>query len=468
MKPISKITKNFNIQTKFFLYFSILSFAIISFVLLTIFYFQREAILNKARDKAFELTRILAYSSVNAVLLDDYTILQMLIDSMSDSPDIRSIAIIDTGGTVMAASDPKMRGTQYKDELSRKALSGDTFILQNESSSGGDEVWNTALIIYNLNEPVGVARLKYSIHNAYGNLINTIAGIGLLAILLSFIMAYQLAKTFSNPIKEVVHLADEYGKGNFQAEINVQRNDEIGHLITSLNLLSHKLQILIEEKVNNENLMMIGEFSSFIMHDIKNPLAGIYLLAEGINYAISDDDPLKEYSNELLLSVKKVQDFTQQTLDIARINKISLQLIDIRGLIQKTLDGLNLKKVKIITHFDPLFTGMHADERMLSMAIRNLLTNAAEAVSINGKIIIQTKKLDDEGVIIIEDNGIGIDEERLKTIFRPFISDKPGGHGMGLAMVKKAVISHHGKIKAESVLGEGTKFTITLPLNGLF
>lgn len=468
MNAVSKKIKNFNIQTKFFLYFSILSFAIISFVILTIFYFQKQAIFDRAKEKAFELTRILAYSSVNAVLLDDYTILQMLIDSMSDSPDIRSIAIIDTSGTVLAASDPQLRGTRYKDELSRKALSSDTFILESQSSAGGDEIWNTAVIIYNLNEPIGVARLKYSVHNAYGNLSSTIGFIGLLAILLSFIMAFQLAKTFSNPIKQVVNLAEEYGKGNFKAEINIRRSDEIGQLISSLNLLSHKLQALIEEKVNNENLMMIGEFSSFIMHDIKNPLAGIYLLAEGINYAIADDDPLKEYSNELLLSVKRVQDFTQQTLDVARINKLTLQLIDIRSLIEKTLEEINLKDVRVITRFDPDFTGLHADERMLSMAIRNLITNAAEALTSNGKIIIQTRKLENEGEIIIEDNGVGIDAERLKTIFRPFISDKPGGHGMGLAMVKKAIISHHGKIKAESVLGKGTKFTITLPLTGLF
>jgi len=466
MNLLKKISLRFTIQSKFFLNFTILSLAILSFVLLTIFYFQKQTILKKAQEKAFELTRILAYSSVNAVLLDDYTILQMLIDSMSDSPDINSIAIIDTSGIVLASSNPELRGTRYNDELSKRALASETYILENESTDNKNEIWNTAVIIYNLNKPIGTARLKYTIHNAYEDLINTVAIIGLLAVFLSFFMAYKLAKTFSKPIKEVVYLANEYGKGNFNAVIKSKRSDEIGQLIDALNLLSHELQVHIEEKVNNENLMMLGEFSSFIMHDIKNPLAGIYLLAEGINYEIKDSDPLKEYSKELLTSVKKVQDFTQQTLDVARINKVSLHLIDIHHLILKAIDSLNISKIKIIKNFDHSFSGIQADSRMLSMAIRNLITNASEAVSNNGVIIITTKKIEHQCQITIEDNGIGINEESLKTIFRPFISDKPGGHGMGLAMVKKSIISHHGKIEVKSTLGEGTKFTIILPING--
>ncbi len=465
MNSLKNISINFNIQTKFFLYFTLLSLSILSFVLLTIFYYQKQTILKTAQEKAFELTRILAYSSVNAVLLDDYTVLQMLIDSMSDSPDINSIAIIDTTGTVLASSAPELRGTRYNDELSKKALTSDTFILENESTDNKNEIWNTAVIIYNLDKPIGTARLRYTIHDAYGELINTVVIIGLLSVLLSFILAYKLAKTFSKPIKEVVHLANEYGKGNFNAIIESKRRDEIGQLIIALNLLSQELQTLIEEKVNNENLMMLGEFSSFIMHDIKNPLAGIYLLAEGINYEIKDTDPLKEYSKELLLSVKKVQDFTQQTLDVARVNKVNLHLIDIHHLILETIESLNTDKIKIIKNFDRTFSGIQADSRMLSMAIRNLLTNAKEAISNNGVIIITTKKIEHQCKIIIKDNGIGIDEERLKTIFRPFISDKPGGHGMGLAMVKKSILSHQGKIEVESILGEGTKFTIILPIN---
>ena len=463
---INKIKINFSIQTKFVLYFTILSLSIISFILLTTLYFQRQTILKKAQEKAFELTRILAYSSVNAVLLDDYLILQMLIDSMSDNPDINSIAIIDTTGVVLASNNPELRGTIYDDKLSKKALASDTYILEKESTNSKHEIWNTAVIIYNLNEPIGTARLRYTIHDAYKDLINTIVIIGLLAVFLSIFMAYKLAKTFSKPIKEVVYLANEYGKGNFNAVIKSKRSDEIGQLINALNLLSHELQVLIEEKVNNENLMMLGEFSSFIMHDIKNPLAGIFLLAEGINYEIKDTDPLKEYTKELLISVKKVQNFTQQTLDVARINKVNLHLIDIHHLILKTIDSLNIDKIKIIKNFDLSFSGIQADSRMLSMAIRNLLTNAAEALSKNGVIIVTTKKVEHQCKIIIEDNGIGINEESLKTIFRPFISDKPGGHGMGLAMVKKSIISHHGKIEVESTLEEGTKFTIILPING--
>ncbi|MGD9900422.1 MAG: ATP-binding protein, partial [Calditrichaceae bacterium] len=88
--------------------------------------------------------------------------------------------------------------------------------------------------------------------------------------------------------------------------------------------------------------------------------------------------------------------------------------------------------------------------------------NAAEAIEGKGQITIQTS-LGDDVKIMVADTGIGIPEDRLATIFRPFFSMKNDGHGLGLAMVKKAVIAHRGKIDVESKKGEGSVFTISLP-----
>ena len=103
------------------------------------------------------------------------------------------------------------------------------------------------------------------------------------------------------------------------------------------------------------------------------------------------------------------------------------------------------------------------DRQFLNMAFKNLLTNASEAIEGHGSICIETQ-CNDNLIIKISDTGTGIEEERINSIFRPFFSMKNTGHGLGLAMVKKAIIAHQGDIKVESKLGVGTTFIISLPL----
>ena len=94
--------------------------------------------------------------------------------------------------------------------------------------------------------------------------------IGIIAILISLVLSYYFARSISNPIKQVVELANAYGKGDLEATIPIEREDEIGHLIHSLNKLSQDLKHMIEEKISNESLVMIGEFAAYIIHDLKN------------------------------------------------------------------------------------------------------------------------------------------------------------------------------------------------------
>jgi signal transduction histidine kinase len=106
---------------------------------------------------------------------------------------------------------------------------------------------------------------------------------------------------------------------------------------------------------------------------------------------------------------------------------------------------------------------INADYQLLLMAIKNLLTNAIEACNNGGEILINTDWCDNQAIIRVCDSGCGIPNDRLKTIFRPFFSLKKEGHGLGLAMVRKAVILHQGKVEVQSQEGVGSTFTIYLP-----
>jgi signal transduction histidine kinase len=453
---------NLKLQGKFFIYFVGLVLIVVMGVLITLFYFQKKMLQKQAQDKAFSLARTLAYSSLNAILTNDYLILQMLIDSMMDGSDIISISIIDTTGKVIVSSKPELRGTEQIDSLSQKAIFSNTFIIQKVLSSYGDDIWDTAVPIFELNKRIGTARIKYSVEDSYKGLLRIILCIGLISVLLSLGLAYRFSHSISRPILRAVKLAKEYGKGNFNCSFILKRKDEIGELVESLNKLSHELKTLIDEKIVNENILLIGEFASYIIHDLKNPINGIHLLSDGLNRKILDNNPIKEYTKEILTTSQRLYDFVTNILDISRWTKINPQVLLINELIEHVLNNLNTTTFNIIRNYDYSMPPIQADYQMLLMVFQNLISNAIEAINKNGKISIITKWTGN-AEIIISDNGVGISDESLNTIFRPFFSMKNHGHGLGLAIVKKLILLHNGKITVKSEIGKGTIFTVELP-----
>lgn len=451
------------LKGKFFSSFSGLVIAMVSIVSITVFFFQRHMLEKQAEEKALSLTRSLAYISLSSILLNDYITLQILIDSMSDADDVLSIVILDTNGVVLASNFIEMRGTQFKDSLSPNIYKTDKLVLHKLESENNKDVWDTAVPIFNMNEKIGTAKIKYSVDNTYAGLLETVIAIGAIAIFISLIISYQLAHSISKPIKDVVNLADEYGRGNLNASIELNRSDEIGHLVDTLNMLSQKLKTLFEEKIANENLIMIGEFGAYVIHDLKNPLSGIHLLADGLYRKLPDENPMKKYAYEILLASQKLEEFTKRTLDISRPTKLRIEKINLHKLIDDTIENIKFDLVKIEKYYDRSLYEINGDHQFLVMIFNNLLTNANEAINGRGTIRIETKN-GEYAEIKITDTGTGIEPERISSIFRPFFSLKNTGHGLGLAMVKKGVIAHRGTIEVESELGVGSTFIIKLPL----
>jgi signal transduction histidine kinase len=458
-------SKRLKLQGQFFLYFLCIVLFVVIIVSVAIFYFQKQLLLKQAQEKAFSLTRSLAYTSLNAVLSNDYIILQSLIDSMMDGPDIVLIAVLDTNGRILAASEPEQRGKLLNDVLSLRALNSDVLLIQREKTVEGREIWDTAVPIFNLNNRIGTARMKYSLDDPTQGLLISIFLIGLIAIVLSLVLAYRFSQSISRPIRQTVQLATEYGKGNLDEKIQLDRSDEIGELVDSLNKLSQELKTLIDEKIANENLVMMGEFASYIIHDLKNPLSGIHLLSDGLHRKIAPDNPLKKYATEILLASQRLHDFVERTLDISRWNRLNLQQIDIEEVIQNAILDFDGKQIPVEQSLQKDLPKIQADYQMLLMVFRNLLTNASEAINGNGHIWINASRKDEGILVTIRDDGSGISDENLKTIFRPFFSMKRQGHGLGLAMVRKAITLHRGQVSVESEQGVGSTFSVWLPGN---
>ncbi len=229
---------------------------------------------------------------------------------------------------------------------------------------------------------------------------------------------------------------------------------------------------LYEAAVQSERLTAIGETVASLSHHIKNILQA---LTAGIDVVEMSLDR----SN--IEGASKAWPIVQR--NIARINDLILNMLTFSKEREPHLENLNLshvvsecvqlvapradeKSVAVLTDLADI-PPIHADAAGLHQAIMNLLTNALEAVNDNTGIITVATAYDSMNrrvSIRVMDNGNGIDEELLDRIFEPFYSNKgQKGTGLGLAVTRKIVEEHHGRIEVDSTTPEGTTFTIILP-----
>lgn len=206
---------------------------------------------------------------------------------------------------------------------------------------------------------------------------------------------------------------------------------------------------------------------SKISHEIRNPLALVYStlqliesqhpeakgfkhwseMREDIEFMISLLQELSSYNNGERLHIEKISSYDF----LGRICLSFAASCEESGIAFSSQLPSNLPEIE-------------GDRIKLKEVILNLLKNAKEAVSLNGEISLKASFQNQHLNIRISDNGCGIPAEHMETLFDAFVTYKPEGTGLGLAIAKKTLLAHGGDITVESVLSEGTCFTISLPV----
>ncbi|MBU0679921.1 MAG: PAS domain S-box protein [Proteobacteria bacterium] len=225
-------------------------------------------------------------------------------------------------------------------------------------------------------------------------------------------------------------------------------------------------------------LAMVGEMAAGLAHEIKNPLAGIKvsieILAEDLVLAQED----KEVFLRVIQEVNRLENLVKNLLNYARPPKPRFEPVNLNVLLTNSVKNAEMivksphyftdskKAIRFLTELPPALPPVRADASQLQQIFLNLLLNSIDALGESGTITVRTG-LDHSGnmQIIIKDNGKGFDDEGLQKAFQPFHTTKSKGTGLGLAITKRLVDQHHGRIELTSTKGEGSVFTITLPVN---
>jgi len=388
---------------------------------------------------------------------------------------VKEISIISNSDKIISSTDSRNIGkwiTRTKKELIFKAELGEPVV-------GEGQFYNVIVPVVANNKHYGYIHLTvntedFSVHMRK-RLIKRITatlmifGIGLL-------LSIILAKRYTRPIEDVVKAARNVARGNLDQEIRTERKDEIGELAKSFNHMVGKLQEerVLEERLRKaEQLAGLGQFSMSIAHEIRNPLNFISLSIDHIQKKYEPrEEGGKEQFDSLIRNIKneilRVSRFAESFLEFSRPLKLNLQKADIGKLIEEVLELVKAKaekdKIAIITELGALPV-IDLDTGFIKTCLYNVILNAFHAMPDGGKVTIRTAKTAGKLSIAVEDTGVGISAEKISKIFDPFFTTKQDGIGIGLALTKRVVEEHKGRIEFRSIEDKGSVVTISLPLD---
>lgn len=286
---------------------------------------------------------------------------------------------------------------------------------------------------------------------------------------------FKLLKKSNSPIV-LSELSLEIGNGQLMLEVSAKfikySDDEIIYAIARDVGEQHALT---DKLVQADKLVLLGQITAGVTHEIRNPLAAVNLNLQIIKRNLGEDSPLHRYVETALHGVDRISRIIEVTLNFSRQSMPDVKPTNINTLIPQSLElvssVLKRNEIKVELKLDDKLPEILVDQKQIQQVFINLITNAADAIKISGKIVIQTfleqaehRKDSNFVVISISDNGDGIPPDDLPKIFNPFFTRKPDGTGLGLPITQRIVYQHQGIIDVESKLGEGTTFYVKLPV----
>lgn len=225
---------------------------------------------------------------------------------------------------------------------------------------------------------------------------------------------------------------------------------------------------LAQEMVKNERLSSIGQMASAIIHDIKNPMNTIRVYAQVMKKKSGNEEAIK-LADEMIRQVDRLVNMLQEILDFSRgvsaTNFEEVPLGDIMdailSFIEKDLVKNNITLVKELK-----YTGsMIMDSDKMTRVFYNIASNARDAMPNGGSLTVTTELVDGEVHFSFKDTGAGIPPEVKAKIFEPFVTfGKKHGTGLGMAIVKKVIDDHQGRIEIDTEMGKGTTMRFIIPV----
>jgi len=276
-------------------------------------------------------------------------------------------------------------------------------------------------------------------------------------------------------LSRVRRAAEAVGRGDLSRRVELQPRDDIEKLVRSFNQMADRLEQTVSEErdlqqqlTRTEKLAAIGELAATVAHEVNNPLDGLQNCSRIIRRSAEDPQKVRHLLELMDGALYRIEMIVRRLLMLARDEPPRLAVTPLNEVITEAIAFVEPRVarqgVQLVTELsEPLY--VECDRQQLVQVLINLMVNALDSMPNGGQLTIGLKpgkggRLD----LSVRDTGSGIAPEHLTRIFEPFFTRKAGGAGtgLGLAVVKKIIDAHRGRIHVDSTRGEGTSFTIEL------
>jgi two-component system NtrC family sensor kinase len=323
-------------------------------------------------------------------------------------------------------------------------------------------------------------------------------GIGVLGVAIVVLLYFFITSGITRPLREMAAATGRIAEGDLSIELSSKSKDEIGQLAQSFNHMLVRLKQarkeledygrVLEEKVEertqeltkmqdhliqSEKLASMGQLSASIAHEVNNPLSGalIYnqLIAKKITRGDFDREAILDYLSKMEHELSRSTKLIRSLLDFAVQTEPKIKEVNVNEVLNRALElGIHAgskENTRVQKDLHPLPTFM-VDPDQLEQVFVNLIMNALQAMPTGGTLTLRTYMENRELKIAVQDTGCGISPENMNKIFTPFFSTKKEvkGVGLGLSVSYGIIQGLKGRIEVESKVGEGTTFTVCLPI----
>jgi signal transduction histidine kinase len=286
-------------------------------------------------------------------------------------------------------------------------------------------------------------------------------------------LAFILVRGLTKPVKSLLDATRRLKAGDLDHRIRGLQG-EFGEVADSFNEMVASLKKQMQEMQRTEQLRVCGEMAAGLVHEIRNPLAGmkvsIEVLLTELNIEARDRDVLVK----VIEQIKHIELLMKNLLNYARPAAAQPVSVNVNQILEKTVYFIEKHpsfvtgepRKRVIKELDDHLPEIVADPQQLQQVFLNLLLNAADAISEGGEITVTTRYDEMRKVVavVLRDTGKGIPAELMGKIFQPFFTTKGKGTGLGLAVSKRIVEEHHGSIEIANQVSGGVAFTVTLPV----
>jgi len=317
--------------------------------------------------------------------------------------------------------------------------------------------------------------LSFSV--AQRHMVLTLAAAGAVAICAALLIG--LALTIGRPMVELQKTIMRVREGDLDAAVTfADRQDEIGDLGRSFNEMVRELRESREEiqrlhktqMSRAEHLATLGELAAGLAHEIRNPLAGIAGVVDIIGRDLPEHSPARGVLKEVRAEVQHINRILSDLLETARPKPPQFRMANLNATVEHAVaiarqQALSKPIAIEMVKADNLPMVTH-DTGQIHQVLLNLLLNGMQSIRDVGKVSVAVGREDGFATVTVADTGHGIEPEHLPNIFRPFFTTKGHGTGLGLSLAQRIIEDHGGRIAVTSAVGQGSQFTVMLPLPG--